>query len=205
MRTGIPDELVLASGNAGKLAELQQLLEPLGSLVHPQSDWSVPEAVEDGIGFVENALIKARHAAFHCKLPAIADDSGLVVPALGGAPGVHSARYAGRHGDDDANNRKLVHEMASLRGADRAAYFICVMVLVRTEKDPVPVIAQGRWWGQIAHKPSGSGGFGYDPLFYLEDRACTSAELAPDEKNRLSHRGRAARQLVSALVAHEDG
>jgi len=193
--------LVLASGNRGKLAEMAELLGPLGYELRPQSDWNVPEAVEDGFSFVENALIKARNAALHTGLPSIADDSGLVVPALGGAPGIHSARYAGRQGGDRANNDKLLDAMRELSGRQRAAFFYCAMVMVRDGGDPVPLVATANWHGEIALAPRGSGGFGYDPLFWLPSRGCTSAELPAEEKNRLSHRGQAAARLADMLAA----
>jgi XTP/dITP diphosphohydrolase len=197
--------LVLASGNRGKLAELSDLLKPLGFTLRPQSEWGVPEAVEDAPGFVENALIKARNAARHTGLPAIADDSGLVVPALEGAPGIHSARYAGQHGSELANNSKLLREMEGLTGPDRAAYFHCAMVFVRTANDPVPLLASASWHGVIASSPGGTGGFGYDPLFWLPERRCTAAELSGEEKNRISHRGQASRRLMALLEGLHGG
>ena len=197
--TDAPRTLVLASGNAGKLREMSALLEPLGYVLRPQSDWDFPEAVEDGETFVENAILKARHAARHTGLPALADDSGLVVPALGGAPGVHSARYAGRHGDDAANNRRLLEVLDEQPGIDRRAHFYCAMALFHGPEDPAPLVATGRWHGAIAAAPRGEGGFGYDPLFLVPDRGCTSAELSPELKNRLSHRGRAAAALCRMI------
>jgi XTP/dITP diphosphohydrolase len=191
--------LVLASGNAGKLRELASMLAPLGFVLRAQSDWAVPEADEDGITFIENALKKARHASAHTGLPAVADDSGLVVPALGGAPGVRSARFAGPGASDADNNRKLLAEMSGFDGAQRAACFHCTMVLLRSPDDPMPAMATASWWGAIAQSPAGSGGFGYDPLFWLAERRCSAAELSPAIKNRLSHRGQAARALVEQL------
>lgn len=191
--------LVLASGNPGKLREIAEMLAPLGYQVRPQSDWAVSEAVEDGASFIENALIKARHAARACDLPAIADDSGLVVPALGGAPGIRSARYAGEFASDDDNNRKLLEELDRVARPDRRAYFHCAMALVRSADDPVPLLASASWWGRLLAAPRGDGGFGYDPLFYLEEQACTSAELPPAVKNHLSHRGQALRALLATL------
>lgn len=199
-----PATVVLASGNAGKLRELQSILAPLHMAIQPQSRWDVSDAVEDGLSFVENALIKARHAAKHTGLPAIADDSGLVVPSLDGKPGINSARYAGVHGDNQANNLKLLHKMQDIKGRQRAAFFQCVMVFVQGEHDPVPLIASGRWWGEIATELSGEGGFGYDPLFWLPGLSKTSAQLEPAEKNRISHRGKAARRLVALLKLQED-
>ncbi len=191
--------LVLASGNQGKLTELTAMLTPLGFTLRPQSDWAVPEAAEDAPTFMENALIKARNAALHTGLPAIADDSGLVVPALDGAPGIHSARFAGQHGGDQANNVKLLHEMEGLTGSDRTAYFHCAMVFIHAVEDPVPLVASASWRGEIARSQSGNGGFGYDPLFWLSAHECTSAQLTDEEKNRISHRGQASRQLVAML------
>lgn len=200
----LPETIVLASGNAGKLRELQAMFSALKVEIRPQSQWQVPEAVEDGAGFIENALIKARQCTRHTGLPAIADDSGLVVPALGGEPGVHSARYAGEHGDDEANNQKLLHEMRDLEGAGRAAFFQCVMVFARHQHDPVPLIASAQWWGEIALEPAGEGGFGYDPLFWLPQLAKTSAQLGAGEKNQLSHRGKACRRLLAQMKLLDD-
>jgi XTP/dITP diphosphohydrolase len=194
----------LASGNPGKLRELSAMLAPLGFELAAQSDWNVPEASEDAPTFIENALIKARNAARHTGLPSIADDSGLVVPALGGAPGIRSARYAGEGAGDAANNRRLLEAMRSLKGPDRAACFQCAMVLTRSCSDPVPLIASESWTGEITHAPQGEGGFGYDPLFWLADRQCTSAELPPEVKNRISHRGQAMRRMLD-LLRDSDG
>lgn len=191
--------LVLASGNAGKLRELSDMLSPLGYQLRPQSDWDTPEAVEDAPTFIENALRKARNASRHAGHAAVADDSGLVVPALDGAPGIHSARYAGRHGDDAANNALLLERMAGLEGEARRAYFFCAVVLTRSEADPAPLVATARWHGDILHEPRGAGGFGYDPLFRVAGGEQTSAELEPSRKNRLSHRGQAVAALVAAL------
>jgi XTP/dITP diphosphohydrolase len=191
--------LVLASSNPGKLREIAELFAPLGIEVIPQARLGIGEAEEPHDTFVENALAKARHASRARGLPALADDSGLCVDALGGAPGVHSAYYAGREGSreerDARNNAKL---LASL-GDDRRARYVCVMVLVRSADDPQPLVAEGTWQGEIARAPRGANGFGYDPLFLLPARGLTAAELAPEEKNRLSHRGRAAAQLLEAL------
>ena len=194
------DTLVLATGNAGKLAEMQALLAPLGLQVRPQSDFDFVQPPETGTTFVENAIIKARASAAARGLPAIADDSGLEVDALAGAPGVHSARYAGAHGDDAANNRKL---LAALEGqADRGAQFRCVCVYLRHADDPAPLIAQGVWRGQILPAARGEGGFGYDPLFLPDGHDRSSAELPKAEKNRLSHRGQAVAELIEQLRAH---
>lgn len=189
--------LVLASDNAGKLAELKVLLEPLGVELLPQRALGIEDAAETASTFVENALIKARHAAQATGLAALADDSGLVVPALGGEPGIRSARFSGHHRDDHANNRLLLDRLAATD--DRRAYFYCVLVLLRTAADPAPLIATGTWWGEIAHAPRGDGGFGYDPLFVVAGTRLTAAELPPAEKHRTSHRGQAMRQLLDAL------
>jgi len=192
-------QLVLASNNPGKLREIVPLLAPLGIEVIPQSHLGIAEAEEPHETFAENALAKARHASRASGLPALADDSGLCVDALGGAPGVHSAYYAGREGSreerDARNNAKL---LASLADA-RRAHYTCVMVLVRSADDPQPVVAEGTWQGEIARAPRGTHGFGYDPLFLLPERGVTAAELAPEEKNRISHRARAAARLMALL------
>lgn len=197
--------LVLASGNRGKLRELTTMLEPLGWEVCPQSEWEVPEAVEDGLSFVENALIKARHAARLTGQPALGDDSGLAVDFLGGAPGIYSARYAGEGAGDGANNAKLLEALADVQESERGAHFYCAMALVRHAEDPAPLIAIGRWDGRILAAPQGEGGFGYDPLFWVPDQACSSAQLPADVKNRLSHRGRALRLLVRQIEEGQGG
>lgn len=191
--------VVLASGNAGKLREINALLAELPYRVVPQSQLGVPDAAETGQSFIENAVLKARNAARHTGLPAIADDSGLEVDALDGAPGVHSARYAGAVATDTANVAKL---LAALRGVPpdrRTARFQCVVVYVRNADDPTPLIARGTWEGRIAEAPRGDSGFGYDPVFIVAGMDRTSAELPADEKNALSHRGQALRRLVSGL------
>lgn len=193
-------QVVIATGNRGKLAELLRLLEPLGLEPVAQSDFGLDGVDEDAPTFIENALAKAREASRVSGLPAIADDSGLEVNALGGAPGVYSARYAGEHGDDAANNRRLLAELQALTGASRSANFRCVAVYLRHPDDPAPLIGQGVWHGEIATAPCGTGGFGYDPLFLLPDRGLTAAELGPELKNRLSHRGRALEALVRQLA-----
>ena len=195
--TGSNNITLLASGNAGKLKELQAALSVTGLVLRPQSDFNVPEADEDGLTFVENALKKARNAALYTGLPALADDSGLVVPALGGAPGIHSARYSGQ--GDVQNNVKLLRAMAPFDGDDRRAWFICVLVRVTSANDPTPIIAEGYWHGHIAKEPSGASGFGYDPLFEIDDTGRTAAELSPTEKQALSHRGQAVRTLRHKL------
>ena len=191
--------LVLASGNTGKLTELAAMLQPLGWTVRPQSDWSVDSAVEDGLTFIENALIKARLAARVTGLPALGDDSGLVVDALGGQPGIYSSRYAGDSADDRANNDKLLQALAGVGEASRGAHFYCAMALMRYPDDPAPLLATGRWQGRILAAPAGSGGFGYDPLFWVPGEACSAAQLSPPTKNRLSHRGKALGALLAQV------
>lgn len=193
-------KVVLATGNAGKLRELQQVLAPLQFEVRAQSEFAVPDADETGLSFVENAIIKARHAARLTGLPAIADDSGLEVDALDGAPGIYSARYAGSADKSDAaNNAKLLAELAARGVKNAAARFQCVLVFMRHANDPVPVIAQGSWEGFILDAPRGSGGFGYDPLFFVPGENCASAELPAARKNILSHRGQALMKLAALL------
>ncbi len=196
-----PAPLVLASQNPKKSRELDALLRPLGWQVQALSRFTADSPVEDAPTFVENALIKARHAARISGLPAIADDSGLEVAALGGAPGVRSARYAGEPSDDAANNRRLLAALSGVPAAERGARFVCALVLLRHADDPVPVIAVGTWPGQILDAPRGDGGFGYDPLFLVPERQRSAAELGADEKARLSHRGRALRSLMQQLAA----
>src|SRR3954454_7315868 len=194
--------LVLASNNPGKIREIAALLDALGIEVVPQAELGIAEADEPHATFLENALAKARHASRACGLAALADDSGLCVPALGGEPGVHSAYYAGREGDREArdarNNGKLLAELKTHLPENRAAYYCCLMVLVRRPDDPRPLIAEGIWRGEIAREPRGSNGFGYDPLFLLSNGK-TAAELEPVEKNRISHRALALRRLLDLL------
>lgn len=192
--------LVLATGNLGKLSEIRAILAPYQWAVHAQSEWAVPEAVEDGLSFIENALIKARHAARHTGLPALGDDSGLVVVALQGEPGIHSARFAGPAASAADNNRKLLAALENVSGTERGAHFYCAMALLRHAEDPAPMIATGLWRGEILRSPSGSGGFGYDPLFYVPAQGCSAAELAPGIKNRLSHRAQALAALVEQML-----
>ena len=192
-------KLVLASGNPGKLRELSALLDDLGYELLPQSDFNVAEAEETGTTFVENAIIKARNAAEHTGLPALADDSGIEVDALDGAPGVYSARFAGPGASDTDNNALLVQKLGEIPAERRSARYRAVIVLLRHAADPSPIICEGSWEGQIRLEPAGSGGFGYDPYFYLPELGCTSAELNPEEKNRLSHRGKALRELKAKL------
>ena len=194
--------VVLATGNQGKVAEMQQTLQDLGFEVIPQSEYAIPEAIEDGLSFVENALIKARHACRLTELPAIADDSGLEVDALFGAPGIYSSRYADGAGDA-ANNLKLLEEMQGVE--NRTARFQCVIVYMQHPEDPTPVICQGTWQGQIAQQQVGEQGFGYDPVFFIPELKCHSAELAASIKKQLSHRAKALaelqRQLRSSLAS----
>jgi len=189
--------LILASNNAGKLKEFAQLLAPIGFELHPQGEFDVPEAEEPFGTFVENALAKARHASRLTGLPALADDSGVCVNALGGAPGVHSARFAGEPKSDARNNEKLVADLAA--HADKSAYYYCVLVYVRHADDPQPVIADGQWHGEIIDTPRGANGFGYDPHFLIPSLGKTTAELEPSVKNAHSHRGQALRALVEKL------
>ncbi len=189
--------IVLASNNGGKLKEFGELLNPLGFNLRTQGEFNVPEAEEPHPTFVENALAKARHASRLTGLAALADDSGVCANALGGAPGVFSARFAGEPKSDGRNNRKLIEELAA--HADKSAYYYCVLVFVRHADDPQPVIAEGRWDGEIIAAPRGQGGFGYDPHFWLPSLQKTAAELSAQEKNRLSHRGQALRVLVEKL------
>ncbi len=189
--------VVLASGNAGKLKELQRILAPLPVLLKSQGEFAVPEVAETGLTFVENALLKARAAAAHTGLPSIADDSGLEVDYLRGRPGIHSARYSGK--GDAANNARLLEELGDLPLKQRSARYQCVLVYLRHEKDPVPVICQGVWEGLILFEARGAGGFGYDPLFYLTEQHCSAAELDPALKNRISHRALASASLLEKL------
>lgn len=190
-------KLVLASNNAGKVREFQELLAPFRFQVIPQGELGIPSAEEPHHTFVENALAKARHASAASGLPALADDSGICAHALDGAPGVYSARYAGVEGDSAANNQKLI---ASLQGkADRGAHYVCALVMVNSANDPEPLIVQTRWYGQIIDKAKGSHGFGYDPHFFLPELGNTAAELEPSEKNLISHRGQALRELIAEL------
>ena len=194
-------QLVVASNNAGKLREITAILGPLGIEAIPQARLGVPEAPEPHSTFVENALAKARNAAHHTGLPALADDSGICVTALGGAPGVQSARFAGEPKSDQRNNEKLVADLAGQ--ADRSAYYFAVLVLINNENDPRPLIAEGRWAGRVIDTPRGSNGFGYDPYFYLPEHARTVAELDVDLKNQVSHRALALRRLAALLKEQE--
>jgi XTP/dITP diphosphohydrolase len=192
-------KLVVASNNPGKLREFDALLAPLGWEIIPQTALNVSECEEPHGTFVENALAKARHASAATGLPALADDSGICVHALGGAPGVYSARYAGEPKSDQRNNEKLIEELAGQ--ADRSAHYVCVLVFVRRPDDPQPLIAEGEWHGEIVDSPRGEGGFGYDPYFLLSDEGVTAAELPAEEKNSRSHRGKALTKLVARLTS----
>lgn len=194
-------QLVLASGNAGKLREFAGLLADLGTQVIPQSELGIDDADETGLSFVENAILKARHASAASGLPALADDSGLEVDALDGAPGIYSARYSGAEANDRRNIEHLLTQMQSVADGQRRARYQCVLVFMRHADDPTPLICQGSWEGEILREPRGEGGFGYDPVFWLPDQQCSVAELDPAEKQRLSHRGLAAHQLLQALAA----
>ncbi|KJV05423.1 RdgB/HAM1 family non-canonical purine NTP pyrophosphatase [Methylocucumis oryzae] len=190
--------LVLASNNQGKIGEIKALLS--GIEVLAQTEFGVPECPEPALTFVENSLLKARHAATYCQLPVIADDSGLIVHALNGQPGVRSARYAGDNASDQDNNDKLLSELSLIEREQRLAQFVCVMVLLRHADDPCPLIAQGVWQGEIAMTPQGDNGFGYDALFWLPELNCTAAQLSNTQKNQLSHRGQALRQLRNEIL-----
>ncbi|HEY9202158.1 MAG TPA: XTP/dITP diphosphatase [Gammaproteobacteria bacterium] len=195
-------KIVLASGNAGKVREINALLQSHGIEVVSQNEFNVPEVVEDGLTFVENAIKKARNACKHTGLPSIADDSGIEVDALHKAPGIYSARYAGEDADDANNNSKLLEALRGVPEADRTARYQCVMVYMQSEDDPTPIITQGSLEGRILTSPLGDGGFGYDPLFWLEDKNCSAAQLSLQEKNRISHRGLALQALVKKLSDH---
>lgn len=192
-------KIVLASGNAGKLREFQQLLAGCGFDVVPQSAYQVDNADETGLTFVENAIIKARHACHHTGLPAMADDSGLEVDALNGRPGIYSARYAGNGASDGDNNAKLLQELHAVPEAQRTARYHCVLAFMRHAEDPTPLLCHGSWEGRILTAARGQGGFGYDPLFFVPTHGCAAAELDKDEKNRISHRGMAMADLLATL------
>jgi XTP/dITP diphosphohydrolase len=196
----LPSRLVLATGNAGKLREMRAILAPWGVDVRPQSEFTSASAEETGLSFVENAILKARFAAEASGLPAIADDSGLEVDALHGAPGIYSARHAGPGAGDAANNARLLADLEAVPDHARTARYRCAMVFVRWPLDPSPIVRQARWEGRIARVPRGAGGFGYDPLFLVGDGAIMAAELEPAHKNEVSHRGQALRALVAALT-----
>jgi XTP/dITP diphosphohydrolase len=193
------EKIVLASNNPGKVREINQLLASERIEVVPQKEFNIPDAIEDGLSFVENAIKKARHAASLSGLPAIADDSGIEADALNGAPGIYSARFAGPGASDEANLQKLLERLADVPEEKRTARFQCLMVYMRHAEDPTPLICQGTWEGRILFKPRGDNGFGYDPIFYVPTHDCSSAELPPEVKNSLSHRGQALQKLLQAL------
>jgi XTP/dITP diphosphohydrolase len=197
-------EIVLASNNSGKLREMKAILSDFAFGIRPQSDYDVPEAEETGLSFVENALIKARNACEYTNLPAIADDSGIEVDCLNQAPGIYSARYAGVGASDEANLKLLIDNVQQENIEHPVARYQCVMVYLRHSTDPSPVIANGSWSGYLVTEPRGKNGFGYDPCFYVPDHQCTSAELEPELKNRISHRGKALNSLIELLKQEFD-
>jgi XTP/dITP diphosphohydrolase len=192
-------KIVLATNNQGKVKELNNLLSEAGFDVISQRDFNVADIDETGLTFVENAILKARNTAKITGLPTIADDSGLCVDILQGAPGIYSARYAGLEADDSQNNAKLLHALNHVPAAQRTAYFYCALVYLRHADDPTPIICQGKWSGYILTEPRGEGGFGYDPLFYIPELGCSSAELTREQKSALSHRGQALTMMLEAL------
>ena len=192
-------KLVVASSNPGKLQELLRLFDGLDYELYPQSELNVPDVAETGTTFVENAIIKARNAAQHTGFAALADDSGIEVDALNGAPGVYSARFSGADASDEANNALLVEKLRAVPEQQRSARYRAVIVFMRNAADPSPIICEGSWEGQIILEPRGQGGFGYDPYFYLPEQGCTSAELSAEQKNQQSHRGKALRELLGKL------
>lgn len=196
-------KFILASTNSGKVAEIKALLRKLPIEFISQIDLAIPHIEETGLTFVENAIFKARHATKYSKFPAIADDSGLTVNALHGAPGVFSARYAGPNASDQQKINKLLTELKKIKDSDRTAYFHCVIALIEHEYDPAPIICHGKWRGEILHKPRGDKGFGYDPIFYVPTHHCSAAELELAEKNQISHRGQALEQLIALLAVNE--
>ncbi len=193
------EQVVLATSNQGKLREFKELLCPLDWRIVGQDDLVVPDIKETGLSFIENALIKARNAAGHTKLAALADDSGLVVDALGGAPGILSARYAGEAASDQENTDRLLRQMDDVADQNRMAFFVCVIVFIRYADDPTPITCEGRWSGCITREPRGRNGFGYDPVFWVPKMSCTAAELGKQAKNALSHRGQAMQALLARL------
>ncbi len=192
-------QIVLASGNSGKLREFSQLLAPLGFSLTPQSEFDVTEAAETGLSFVENAIIKARHAAEITGLPALADDSGLEIDALHGAPGIYSSRFAGEKATDADNIGAVLDALRDVPETERSARFQCILVFMRHAKDPTPLICQGSWQGQILTEAIGEGGFGYDPIFWVAETDCSAAELSSEQKHAISHRGKAMRQFLEAF------
>lgn len=195
--------IVLASNNAGKIKEFNALLSQFNVEVKPQGDFQVADADETGLTFVENAILKARHACAATGLPALADDSGIEVDYLNGAPGIYSARFAGEHGNNDANNALLLEKLAGVPEAQRSARFHCVLAFMRHQDDPTPIIAHGSWEGRILESAEGAEGFGYDPIFYVPEKGCSSASLPKEVKNQLSHRAKALAELVEAFKARQ--
>ncbi len=195
------NKFVIASSNLGKLREIGNMVAPLNICVQAQSNFAVPDVAETGTTFVENAIIKARHACAYTQLPCLADDSGLVVDALAGAPGIYSSRFAGSKATDAENIKKLLHMMQTIPDEQRSARFVCVMVLLKHAQDPLPIICQATWEGKITHSPHGDNGFGYDPIFYVPEKQCTSAELLATVKNSISHRAKALDLLLTELAA----
>jgi len=195
-------KIVLASGNAGKVREINKLFADSGIEVVPQSDYNVPDVPETGTTFVENAIIKARHAAEITGLPAIADDSGIEVDALGARPGVYSARYAGENASDTDNDNKMLAELKGLPNSERTARYQCILVFMRSATDPVPIITQGSWEGYILQEPRGDGGFGYDPIFFVPTHNCSGGELALEVKNTISHRAQALEAMLDEFRRH---
>lgn len=193
-------KIVFASQNSGKIAEIAALLSNVAIEIIPQKHFSIADVPETAATFIENALIKARHACKHSQLPAIADDSGLVVPALKGAPGIYSARFAGENATAEKNNQKLLQAMQAIHGDDRRAYFYCALVFLLHENDPTPIICEGKWWGKMLTAERGQQGFGYDPLFFIPELNKTAAELSRLQKNALSHRGIALQSLIKRLA-----
>lgn len=194
--------IILASNNQGKLREFTTLFADTGLTIISQSEFAVEDADETGLSFIENAIIKARHACAKTQLPAIADDSGLAIDYLDGAPGIYSARYAGTHGDDKANNQKVLSEMVGVPSAQRTARFICALAFMRHASDPTPIVCQASWNGIIAEQEHGENGFGYDPLFWLPEQNCCSAELTKENKNNISHRAKALTLLLAELKSN---
>jgi XTP/dITP diphosphohydrolase len=195
------NQIVLASGNKGKLREFADLFAAFDIEVVPQSEFDVPEAEETGLSFVENAIIKARNAAYHTGLPAIADDSGIEVDYLLGAPGIYSARYSGPNATDESNLQALLYALQDVPEKERAARYQCVLVMMRHSKDPTPMIAQASWEGGILEQKAGDGGFGYDPIFWVPEHQCSAAEITAEQKHAISHRGKAMRQLLDQFQA----
>lgn len=195
-------KIVLASHNAGKLEEFRHLFSSTSMTMLSLGDFCQQEAEETGLTFIENAIIKARHGCEKTGLPCIADDSGIVVPALNGAPGIYTARYAGKHGDRQANINKLLHEMRDIQDEKRDAYFICVLVFMLNAEDPSPIIAEGRLYGKVTREEIGERGYGYDPVLFLPEKNCTVAELSFEEKNKMSHRSIAMQELLKKLCKH---